>query len=375
MAGNAVTSALRARHPSLEVAHWDAVARMNRTYGRIYRWGYVRLVDRHPLLWRALYDATNARVSTLGHFLTIVGGHGFIRACRKFAPDLIVCTHFLAPELLDRAMRKNKIRTRLHAVVTDHDTHRLWAWPRVEHYYVSSEAVEARLALTYGISEDKITITGIPVREQFTREHDARSARANLGLDPDRPTVLFLSGGFAAGPMLRAIQGVWIERRDAQVIAVCGRNARLRRRVARLARPTGATLHALGFTENVAELMSIADFVVSKSGGISTSECMAAGKPMLISGAIAGQEERNALAVVEAGAGVWAPTSEEIRWNAGRLLRDAKRRNAMAKRARAFGRPDAAADVADHVARSLRVEAPMRGPTYHGAPSHTAARA
>jgi len=258
--------------------------------------------------------------------------------------------------------------------VTDHDTHRLWYWPQVEHYYVSSELVKARMALTYGVPEDDITITGIPVREQFTRPQDAISARAGLGIDPARPTVLFLSGGFAAGPMLKSIQGVWLERRDAQVIAICGRNARLRRRVARLARPTGATLHALGFTENVAELMSIADFVVSKAGGISTSECMASGKPMVISGAIAGQEERNALAVVAAGAGVWAPTSQEVRWHAGRLLRDTDLRTEMAEQAHAFGRPEAAAEVADHVARSLRVEAPFRGPIYHGAVSPRPAR-
>lgn len=367
MAGEAVAQALRTRHAGIVVQHVDAVAEMWNSYKHIYRWAYLRLVDRNPALWRALYNSTNERTTAIGHALTLMAGGPFVRMVKNWRPNTVVCTHFLAPELLAGALRRNKIQCELQAVVTDHDAHRVWYYPEVSRYYVASELVKARLALTYGVPEENLYVTGIPVRQEFARPVDPLHARLTYGLDPSRPTVLFVSGGFAAGPMGRAIVGLWQERRDVQVIAVCGRNERLRRRIARLARPAGAVLHALGFVDDVRELMEAADIVVAKSGGVTVSECMAVGRPLVISAAIPGQEERNAHAVVEAGAGYWAPTPEEVRWRVARLLANPDRLRSVAERAAAFGRPQAAAAVADHIAAGLPRQDGVPGPRFHGA--------
>ncbi len=367
MAGRAVTAALRRRHPGLVVAHIDAVARMWSPYKNIYRSGYIRLVDKHPHLWRHLYEDTNRRHSTLAHLVTRAAGNGLVRLTRRWDPDVILCTHFLAPELLYRPIAKGKIRAPLHVVITDHDTHRSWNWPGVERYYVASDLVKSRLALTYGVERDAIDVTGIPIRPEFGEPTDRTPVRLRYGLDAERPTVLFLSGGFAAGAMGKAIHGIWRERRDAQILAVCGRNERMRRRVERLARPAGGVLHALGFVQDVRGLMEVADVVVAKSGGITTSECMAVGRPMVISGSIPGQEERNADAVVEAGAGYKALTPEEVRHRVGQLLDDPDLRAAVARRAARFGRPEAAAQVADRVAAAIEPADLPTGPRFHGA--------
>lgn len=367
MAAEAITEALHAGHPGVDAAHLDALTRMAVTYSRIYRWGYVELVDKHPILWRLLYDATDRRLSKVGHMFTVMGGRRFIDAVRKWNPDVVLCTHFLAPELISRAMRKGKLKPRLEVVVTDHDVHRMWYWPEVAHYYVGSDPVKARLAMRYGVPDEHISVTGIPVRKMFTKRHNKPVVRERYGIDPDRPVVVFLSGGFATGRMGAAITGIWMERRDAQVIAICGRNARLRRRIAALPRPTGAVLRPLGFTRDVAEVLAIADVVVGKSGGISTSECAAMGKPLVVSGAIPGQEERNAYALARAGAGVFAPTPEEVRFHVGRLLEDPKLLRSMSRAAKAFGRPNAAADVAAAVAAAAAPRRAQTGPHFHGA--------
>ena len=368
MAGRAVTAALQSRHPGIETRHVDALAHMWSAYRLVYRKGYIALVDRHPHLWRALYEHTNRKTSFVAHVLSRLAGRAFVRWCRAWKPDAIVCTHFLAPELLSRAVYAGKIPTRLQAVVTDHDTHRVWFWPGISHYYVASELVAARLALTYGVKDERITVTGIPVRDAFAEPADADPVRLTYGLDPRRPTVLFLSGGFAAGAMRQAILGLWQERRDIQVIAVCGHNGRLRRRIHALPRPEGAVLHALGFVDTVRELMSASDLVVAKSGGLTVSECMAAGKPLIVSGSIPGQEERNADAVVEAGAGVRALTPEEIRWRVVRWLAEPERLREAGRRTATLARPDAASRVADHVAVSVVTpEASVHGPRFHGA--------
>ena len=367
-AGEAVTEALEERHPTLVVEHWDALLHVPRWYARIYRSGYLRLVDRHPLLWRHLYEKTDRQVSPLAHALTVLAGKRLVRDVLAWKPDLVLCTHFLAPEVLSRAVVGRRVPARLEIVVTDHDAHRNWWWPGVSHAYVASDVVGARFRMRYGMKPEDITVTGIPVRADFRRERDLEGVRARYGLDPRRPTVLFLSGGFVAGPLLPAVAGIWAQRPDVQVLAVCGKNERLRRRVERLDRPDGAVLHPLGFVPDVPDLMAVADIVVSKSGGISTSECMALGRPMLVSGHIAGQEERNADAVMAAGAGLRALSAEEICWRIGTWLENPGALAQVAARAKAFGRPDAAERIADEVALRVAPGPEPVGPRFHGAP-------
>jgi processive 1,2-diacylglycerol beta-glucosyltransferase len=365
-AAQATAAALRERHPQIDVAEMDALEKMPRWYAHTYRGGYVRLVDKNPVLWRALYESSDRGDPVLGHALTVLAGRRMVRSALRWKPDVIVCTHFLAPELLAREVRLGRTKAELHVVITDFDCHRAWWRPEVHTYYVASDVVKARLVYRFGVPTDRVHVTGIPIGGAFGVRRDVVSTRARHGLDPQRPTVLFLSGGFTAGPMARSILGVWADRPDAQIVAVCGKNARLHRRLKALPRPAGGVLVPLGFTDEIPDLMAAADVVVSKSGGLTTSECMASGKPMVISASIPGQEERNADAVVGAGAGVRALSAEEVRWHVVRYLSRPDDLRATALRARAFGRPFAAEDVADRVAASLGVDAPWVPPA-HGA--------
>ncbi len=170
--------------------------------------------------------------------------------------------------------------------------------------------------------------------------------------------------------MAASILGIWQDRPDVQVVAVCGRNVRLARRIADLPRPEGGTLHVLGFRDDVPDLMTVADLVVGKSGGLTTSECLALGKPFVVSHAIAGQEERNAEAVLGGGGGVKAPTPKRSAGTSSASSARPDDLRAMAARARAMGRPEAADLVADRIAergprprcRSRRTARPVSRP-------------
>jgi processive 1,2-diacylglycerol beta-glucosyltransferase len=365
-AAKALAAALRARHAAMDVAEIDALEKMPRWFSAVYRSSYLAMVDRHPIVWRSVYESTDRSTPVIGHALTVLAGGGLARAIAAWEPDLVVCTHFLAPEVLAREARRGRSTVPVHVVVTDHDVHRSWWWPEVETYYVASDLVKARLAYCYGVPGDRIHVTGIPVAAAFGAKRDPVAVRARFGLDPGRPTVLFLSGGFASGRTEKSILGIWADRPDVQVIAVCGTNARMKRRVSALPRPEGGTLHVMGFVDDVPDLMSVADLVVAKSGGSTVSEAMAAGKPFVVSASIPGQEERNADAIVAAGAGVRAPTPEEVRWHVVRLLSRGDDLRATAQRAKAFGRPHAADDVADRVAERLGLSA-VWAPPAHGA--------
>ena len=366
MAAHAVAGAMRRRHPTIDVSELDALTKIAGWYGRTYRRVYLSLADKAPLAWRALYTMTDSGGSPTGSVLTRVAGQSLLRACLRWQPHVIVSTHFLGPEILGRAVRQGKLLSKLDLVITDHDVHRMWYSPEVRRYYVASELVKARLSLRYGVPEERILVTGIPVRREFTEKPDLAGARAELGLDPARPVVLFMSSGFTPGPIRKSILGVWQERPDAQILAVCGRNARLRRAIDALPRPAGGVLRAIGFTEEPWKVIAVADLVITKSGGITTAECTTLGKPLVISACIPGQEERNVDALQEAGAAVLALTPEEIRWRTARLLGDPARLKAMGRAARAFARPAAANEIADAIAEEL-IDTTPHGPHFHGA--------
>lgn len=365
-AAKAVENALKVRHPALDVEMWDALEHLPRWYRETYRRSYLWMVDKAPHVWRRFYESTDLETPTLGHAATLFAGRRLVRRALRWRPDLVVCTHFLASEVLAHAVARRRFPAPVHVVITDHDCHRAWWQREVETYYVASDLVKARLAYRFGVPMDRIHVTGIPVGAAFSMRRDVVGVRARLGLDSSRPTVLFVSGGFTSGPVAHAILGIWADRPDAQIVAVCGKNERRRARVAALPRPPGATLHALGFVDDVPDLMATADVVVGKSGGLTTSECMASGKPFVMSAAIAGQEERNRDAVVSAGAGVWAPTAEDVRWQTVRLLSRPDDLRAMAAKAHAFGRPRASEDIADRVAERLGMAA-VWAPPAHGA--------
>lgn len=366
-AAQAVAAALRTRHPTLDVGELDALTRMPRWHAETYRRGYLAMVDRWPAVWRHFYEQNDRKIGWLGHVLSVYAGRGLVRAIAAWKPDLVVCTHFLAPELLAREARIGRSRIPLHVVVTDHDVHRCWWYPEVERYYVASDVLKARLAYRFGVPLDRVSVTGIPVGAGFGEKRDVAAIRPRFGLDPARPTVLFLSGGFSSGPFAQSILGIWADRPDAQIVAVCGKNVRLARRLLDLPRPENGRIEVLGFRDDVPDLMAVADVVVAKSGGLTTSETMAAGKPFVVCASIPGQEERNADAVAAAGAGVKAPTPEEVRWHVVRLLGRSDELSAMAQRAKAFGRPRAAADIADKIAERVGLAPVTAAPAFHGA--------
>src|SRR5262245_14393573 len=122
-AADAVAAALTERHPTLVVEHWDALQHVSSWFTRIYRTGYLRIVDRHPLVWRRIYEQTDRQVSPVAHGLSLLAGRRLRREVAAWKPDVVLCTHFLAPEVLSRPVASGRLAARLEIVVTDHDAH------------------------------------------------------------------------------------------------------------------------------------------------------------------------------------------------------------------------------------------------------------
>ncbi|MEO6324220.1 MAG: glycosyltransferase [Thermoanaerobaculia bacterium] len=351
-AGQALEEAARIRCPEAEVRHVDVLDFTGKSYKRAYVGSFIEMVNRAPALWGYLYS-TSDRVKETGtrrklvQFFDRLEFLTFRKFLNETAPDVLLCTHFLPAQVVVRARQHGKLTTPLGLVVTDFDVHAFWVQPTADRFFVASEELKAILA-SRGIDEERISVTGIPISPVFGEPHDVPRIRAELGLDPAIQTVLVMSGGQGVGTMKEAVAAV-LECAPVQVIAVAGKNAVLEAELKELPVPAGCRLIVCGFVTNIQELMSVSNLAVTKSGGLTTSECLAMGLPMLVREPIPGQEERNCDFLLEAGAGLKAQGLASLRWKLRDLLSRPERLLVMSAAARSVGRPDAAIAIVDQM--------------------------
>jgi processive 1,2-diacylglycerol beta-glucosyltransferase len=246
--------------------------------------------------------------------------------------------------LLSKHKGKGRKLPALWVQVTDFDVHALWVHPHVDRYCVASDEVAFRLE-DRGVPRDRIFVTGIPVMPQFSAALERATCAREIGVNPGKFTVLMMGGGAGVGGLEELAARLLRLPDDLQLIALAGRNEDLLRRLRNLADAHPGKLFPQGFTTTVERMMTAADLVVTKPGGLSVSECLAMARPMLLVSPIPGQEERNADYLMEAGAAIKAVDAATLEFKLARLIKDPARLRAMSDAALVIARPKAAAEV------------------------------
>lgn len=352
-AAAALDEAWRALRPRDDVEKVDLQKFFSQLHKKVYTDGYFKLVAHAPELWGLLFKATDnpklvRRLALLRRAFPPQSTLKFIRHVRQFKPDVIFCTHYLPVEILGKAREKWEGKfPQVVCVVTDFEAHALWMGEAVDLYCVAAEETKARL-VARGAKPENIIATGIPISARFSSSPDAAAVRKQFGLRDDLPTLLVLGGGFGMGPVAEILREIDKVPERFQVLVVAGRNEKLRRELAVHDRkhPT----HVLGFVTNMHELMAVADLIVSKPGGLTSSEALAMGKPLFILNPIPGQEAANSDFLLEHGAAAKANRVEDLPFRLGQLL-GSKKLLEMGRAAKALGRPSAALDICQEVLR------------------------
>ncbi len=188
----------------------------------------------------------------------------------------------------------------------------------------------------------------------FSRKLDRAECARELGIEPDKTTLLLMTGGAGIAGGEEMIKRLLALPGDFQVIALAGRNEQLLANYRRLAAANANRLFPLGFTTTIERIMACADLAVTKPGGLTVSECLAVGLPMVLISPIPGQEERNADYLLEQGVAVKAHDSVALEYKIGQLLSHGEKISRMRENMRGLGRPDAARAVLNHVLRDGR---------------------
>jgi processive 1,2-diacylglycerol beta-glucosyltransferase len=340
-----------------EVHHFDILNYTNKVFRHLYSKAYIDLVNKMPEVPGWFYDKLDKPWKNERRRLALdkLNTRPLVKLLREQQPDLIVCTHFLPAEIVSWLKAKERLSSRQVIIVTDFDVHAMWLVHHYEHYFVAIE--EARVYLeALGIPAAKITVSGIPIDPVFADVKDKREMQAKHGLAPDRTTILLSAGGFGVGSVDALIAALMPLKHRAQVVAICGRNEELRKRLskqaARLKDNATVLVKPFGYTNEMDELMTASDIVLGKPGGLTTSEALAKGLVFAIVNPIPGQEERNSDHLLEAGAGIRCNNLPTLAYKLDQLLANPDRFSTMQNNARRMGRPNSAKEIVQQIIES-----------------------
>jgi processive 1,2-diacylglycerol beta-glucosyltransferase len=350
-AAEALGAAL-AEHHDVDARVEDALDYVHPLVRRLWVAAYKGMSERVHPLYRAVYaasDAESAGAAMASNHRAGLLSRVFLahadRLIDSYRPDAVVCTMQFPLQLMSHMRHTGRLQAPLSVVVTDFVPHGSWVARGVAAYYVPSKVTAEGFARK-GVDERLLHVTGVPVRLEAARHKAPITMRRRHGIAVDRPLITLFGGGIAPGVARGVVEQLLASDRPCSVVVVGGRNEGLAAALGGLASTAAVRLHRHGAIDFVDDLLAASDLLIGKAGGLTTSEALARGVPMVLIEPIPGQEEWNADFVVGVGAGLQLRTPESAAPVALALLDDPERLAELRAAALRVGRPHAAYDVA-----------------------------
>jgi processive 1,2-diacylglycerol beta-glucosyltransferase len=347
----------------IRTEHYDVLDFTSKLFKRLYSESYLLMVNRAPELWGYLYQQSERKPYEKKGFIKSFDQFNYkryLRTLRGLNPDAIICTHFLPYISISSTLRKNGITAPVFAVTTDFDIHQLWVDSIVERYFVFHEESAWQLQ-SKQVPVEKIKVSGIPVMPEFQLKRKPGIARRELGINTNGFTVMVLSGGFGIGRLKDIVEQTvktlaTFQETKFNLLVVCGKNDKTRDQLRTVHFPENINPKIFGFVTNIHQIMDASDILISKAGGLTSSEAMAKSLPMLIVDPIPGQESRNSDMIIEHGAGWKAINIANLSYKLRRILE----LPSMLANARAsthhLAKPKAATTIITNIYRQLQLK-------------------
>ncbi|MBX9725169.1 MAG: glycosyltransferase [Candidatus Obscuribacterales bacterium] len=354
-AARAIEHAIQLTDSEAVVRHEDALEFANPAFRNLMKEGYNDLANKIPEVLGFAYEYTERSWSTDIHGVAFERWNSadLIKLATSFKPDIVVCTHPLPADMISWLICKRRLWAQHAVVLTDFDLHTIWLCHHYSRYFVAIDETKECLANT-GYDRQNIVVSGIPIEPIFAQTKDKKEMRKLHLLDADSTCILISAGGLGIGPVAEQIVPalMGLDGKN-QILAVCGRNEELKQKLDSYAQQlpvnTQNSLKVIGFTTQMDELMSAADLILGKPGGITVSEALSKGLPFVIINPIPGQEEHNSDHLLEVGAAIRCNNPAGLAYKIKLLLDDQPRLERMRQNAINFSHPRAAQTIANEV--------------------------
>ncbi len=237
----------------------------------------------------------------------------------KWCPHVVVSVHPLTQHIVAKILKELHLAEQvpLVTVVTDpcYGFWKGWACDDVSLYLVANDEARRQL-LDYGISENRIKVSGMPVDPKFREidEADAQTARKAYGLDPDKFTIFLNAGWIGGGNIPQIFKELVRGELDVQAIFLAGKNEQLRIEAEQIAKHAKFPVKVIGYSNEIEKLMQSANVMISKLGGLTTFEAMACGLPIIADATTKPmpQEAGTVQLISDRGAGILLKRSADI---------------------------------------------------------------
>lgn len=350
MAAMAIEDSIRILNRGVETLNINHFRYTNPVLAQVIMKTYHEMLKRKPELWDYLYDNDNVREKTkkfrtLLHKLNSAKLH---RLIEWYKPDIIICTQAFPCVAMAEYKRMNGNGVPVVGVVTDYGVHSYWVDPDIDLYIVPTQTEQERLA-GLGVDRNRVEVVGIPISPRFYTPLDNKKLKSRFGIQSGRSVVLVMGGSQGMISMDEIVRYLAKLPLDMHLIVVCGANRELYKALQKLQPRIRVSINLYGYINNIEELMSIADVIITKPGGLTITEALAKNLPMVVLNPIPGQEAKNTEFLIKNKVAVQAQDARDVARRVGDLISNPTILRQMRQSMHNIARPTAAFDIARRV--------------------------
>lgn len=295
-AAKAIQKQAEIDHPDWSIDHVDCLDFLSIPPKKVFFDSYGIITQKAPFLWRWICKIFNqpnvTKISDkIMKTLILFYGKRITNYINAIEPDIIICTHPTATNLV--SVQKNDLTKKpiLWTVVTDYTMHLFWV-NKESKYFVSTEEIKKELIEKHHFPKENVVISGIPIDNVFYEKEEMETLKAKHSLNENK-TILVLSGGEGLVSTDKIVKKIMKNKNNLNLIAIAGKNIKLEEKLKEIKSPKNIIYKPLGWTNKMHEYMKIADVIITKPGGMTTTECLTLKKSIIIVHPIPGQEEGN----------------------------------------------------------------------------------
>ena len=351
-AARSIKEYIENNYKDVELKMIDCMEYVNIFFNKITTTAYSELAKKAPWVWGYVYKKSEkgiiAKISSDSNKLL---AYKLNRLLQEFKPDYVISTHPFSSQMCAYLKKKNKANFILSTVMTDYAPHDQWLLysNEVNYFFVAHSAMRDSL-ISKGIPENKVFATGIPLSNRFLQHYSKKEILNELGLKQRKKNILFFAGGeygLGKGKTYEILKTFAENFPDIQIVAIAGRNKNMKEKFAELVEDTSRedTIKILEYTNKVPELMSVSDLVVTKPGGLTTTESLASGLPIIVINPIPGQEEENAQFLENNGLAIWIKKGDDVKEILNSIFSNPNKMKEMKIRARIFAKRHSTQDI------------------------------
>lgn len=263
------------------------------------------------------------------------------RFIRNYKPDLMIGTHSYAGVCMSILSDRGVTSCPTIGIVTDFTVHPFWESTSLDYYVIPNEMIGFEMQKK-GIAPEKLLPFGMPIGNKFSEKSDKQEARKKLGLQ-NLPTVLVMMGSMGYGNIKKALAEMDNCSYKFQILCVCGSNKKLKIGIEEYL--WKHPMYTYGFVNNIDLMMDASDFIITKPGGLTTSEALAKGLPIITMNPIPGQEDRNLSFLVNNGAAIMVDNNYSVLDALNMVFNCPWRLDMIKESVKRLGKPNAAEEL------------------------------